>query len=291
MSVPNSLEQRERRRQLRLFAVQMAPVLVFYFLFLILPYATTLTNSFYRPDPVRLIVPEFTLLNYARIVTEEFFLRLTGWTVFIALVVTLVTLVLGYPMAWKIVRSGPRTRSLLLAIVLSPLLVNLVVRTYAWQVVLGESGVINTWLIALGLVDAPLQLSRNVFGVIVGMAQITLPFMVLSLVSTMDTLDRDLFDAAEGLGSTPLRTFLQIVWPLTLPGVSAGAILVFCYSTSAFVTPAVLGGGRVATIATQIYQQFMFSLNWPLGSALVVLLLVVNAAFILALGRLACRTA
>lgn len=282
-----SLAAGERRRRRRLFILQMAPVLLFYVLFLVLPYATTLATSFQRADPVRIVVREFTLQNYAQLVTDDFFLHVTGWTVAIAAIVTVVTLIMGYPMAWKIVQSRGRVRSLMLAVVLSPLLVNLVVRTYSWQVVLGENGVVNSWLAGLGLAEAPLPLTRNVFAVVVGLAQITLPFMVLSLVSSMETLGSDLLEAAEGLGSTPVRTFCEIVWPLTLPGVSAGAILVFCYCTSAFVTPAVLGGGRVATIATQIYQQFMFSLNWPLGSALVVLLLVVNGVFIMGLSRIA----
>jgi putative spermidine/putrescine transport system permease protein len=242
--------------------------------------------SFYRFDRIKIAVPDFTLDNYQRILTDGFYLRLTAWTILIAGAVTLVTLLLGYPMAWKIAKSGPRLKGLLLAIVLSPLLVNLVVRTYAWQVTLGDTGVLNSWLLAFGWIDQPLPMTSNLFAVVVGLAQITLPFMVLSLVSSMETMDPNLFEAAEGLGASPWRTFWQVGWPLTLPGVSAGSILVFSYCTSAFVTPAVLGGSRVATIATQIYQQFLFSLNWPLGSALVVLLLLVNGAAIMLLGRI-----
>jgi putative spermidine/putrescine transport system permease protein len=281
-----SLYVEERRRRRWRFAIQMAPILVFYVLFLVLPYFSLLETSFYRYDAVRLIVPEFTLVNYVKVLADGFYLRILGLTVFIGLLVTSITLLLGYPVAWKIVCSRPRTKSILFAVLLSPLLVNLVVRTFAWQATLGETGVINTWLLALGWIDHPLPLSRNLFGVVVGLAQITLPFMVLSLVSSMESVGIDILEAAESLGSSPARTFREILWPLTLPGVSAGCILVFCYCTSAFITPSVLGGGRVATIATQIFQQFTFALNWPLGSALVIVLLLTNLVAIAVLGRM-----
>jgi putative spermidine/putrescine transport system permease protein len=285
-----SIAEQERRNQAWRFWAQMAPVLILYATCLVLPYASILVTSFYRYDRIKIAIPDFTFANYQRVVTDVFFLRLTGWTILIAGVVTVITLVLAYPMAWRIVRSKPRTKGLLLAIVLSPLLVNLVVRTYAWQVTLGETGVINSWLRTFGWIDAPLPMTGNMFAVIVGLTQITLPFMVLSLVSSMETMSADLFEAAEGLGAGPIRVFWKIMWPLTLPGVSAGSILVFSYCTSAFVTPAVLGGSRVATIATQIYQQFLFSLNWPLGSALVVALLLVNAVAIAVFSRMSTRS-
>lgn len=275
VAVPDERGRRHRRRR-ALFAIRMLPVMALYLVFLVLPYLDLVRISFHRHGLLQPVAPGLTLGNYTKLFTDPFYARLTVFTIVLSAGVTLVTLVLGYPVAWRIVRARAGTKSLLIAMVLSPLFVNLVVRTYAWQVLLGETGVVNTWLQALGLIAHPLPLSRNVFGVAVGLVQITLPFMVLSLVSIMEMVPPGLIEAAEGLGAGWRRIFTEILWPLTLPGVTGGSVLVFCYCTSAFVTPQVLGGGQVATISTLIFEQFSFALNYPFGAVLVMLLLVVN---------------
>lgn len=267
----------ERRRATRPFLL-LAPLFLFYILFLVLPYLYLLRMSFNVYSPMTLFVEAFSLANYEKLLSDGFYLGVVLRTILIGAAVTLVTLVIGYPLAWTIAQAGARTKNLLLAIVLSPMLVNLVVRTYAWVVLLGDKGVVNSWLLGLGLVDAPLPIGRGLTMVIIGLAQVTLPLMVLSLVSVMEGLNRQVLEAADGLGSSPWRKFAGVIWPLTLPGVSAGSVLVFCFCTSAFITPAMLGGGRVSTVSTLIYEQFTFVLNWPLGSALVFVLLVMNFA-------------
>jgi len=275
------------RRQGRLyFLLQILPLLVLFGAFLVVPYLNLLQTSFYRYDRISFVKAVFTLENYGKIFFDVFYFRILMWTIGIGIIVTLLTLLLGYPVAWRIARARPAMRSLLLAVVLSPLLVNLVVRTYAWQVLLAETGIVNTWLRNFGLISAPLPLSRNLFGVVLGLTQIALPFMVLSLISVISGIRDEIFEAAESLGSSPTRTFFEVLWPLTLPGVSAGCVLVFCYCTSSFITPQVLGGGRVATISTLIYQQFSFALNYPFGSALVFVLLAINLAVIALQNRL-----
>jgi putative spermidine/putrescine transport system permease protein len=264
----------------------LGPVTLFYVLFLIVPYAMVLRLSFFRFSSMRLYVPEFTLANYASVVTDPFYVALMARTIGLGVLVTAITLLLGYPLALRIARAGPRLKSALLAVTLSPLLINLVVRTYAWLVLLGDTGLVNRWLQAVGLIGAPLPLNGNLFSVVVGLVHISLPLMVLSLVGVMERLDEALVDAADSLGASRFRILRRIVLPLSLPGIGAGSLLVFTFTISAFVTPALLGGNRVSTISTLIFEKFTFSANWPVGSTLVMVLLVINAAVILLHGRL-----
>ena len=272
-----------RRLSLLLY---LAPATIFYLVFLVVPYALLLRLSLFRFSSMRLYIPEFTLINYATVMTDPFYLWLMARTVGLGLLVTVISLVLGYPLALKIVRSGPAMRSALIAVALSPLLINLVVRTYAWLVLLGDTGVVNNWLRALGLIGAPLPLSGNMVSVVIGLVHISLPLMALSLIGVLERIDRTLEDAADSLGASRGRILRRIILPLSLPGAAAGSLLVFTFAISAFVTPALLGGNRVSTISTLIYEKFTFSANWPVGATLVVVLLVINLGIVVLHSRL-----
>ena len=272
-----------RRLSLLLY---LAPATIFYLVFLVVPYAMLLRLSLFRFSSMRLYIPEFTLINYATVMTDPFYLWLMARTVGLGLLVTVISLVLGYPLALKIVRSGPAMRSALIAVALSPLLINLVVRTYAWLVLLGDTGVVNNWLRALGLIGAPLPLSGNMVSVVLGLVHISLPLMALSLIGVLERIDRTLEDAADSLGASRWRILRRIILPLSLPGAAAGSLLVFTFAISAFVTPALLGGNRVSTISTLIYEKFTFSANWPVGATLVVVLLVINLGIVVLHSRL-----
>jgi len=273
------------RRRGELF-LYLAPVTVFYVLFLVLPYAMVLRLSFFRFSSMRLYVPEFTLANYAAVLGDPFYLMLMVRTVGLGVLVTLITLVLGYPLALMIVRAGPLLKSALIAVTLSPLLINLVVRTYAWLVLLGDTGIVNRWLQAAGVIGAPLPLGGTMISVVIGLVHISLPLMALSLIGVLERIDGALVDAAESLGATRGRVLRRVIVPLSLPGVGAGSLLVFSFAISAFITPALLGGNRVSTISTLIYEKFIFSANWPVGATLVMVLLVINGAVVALHGRL-----
>ena len=273
------------RRRIALLAY-LGPVTLFYVGFLILPYVMVLRLSFFRYSSMKLYIQEFTLANYASVLTDPFYLLLMARTIGLGLLVTLITLVLGYPLALKIARAGPGLKSALIAITLSPLLINLVVRTYAWLVLLGDTGVVNRWLQAVGLIGAPLPLGGNMVSVTIGLVHITLPLMALSLIGVLERIDAALVDAAESLGASRGRILRRVIFPLSLPGIGAGSLLVFSFTISAFVTPALLGGNRVSTISTLIYEKFTFSVNWPVGSTLVVMLLVMNLGVVALHGRL-----
>lgn len=281
-----SLQEREKRRRARSRLLNLAPVTLFYLVFLVLPYLLMLRMSFNRYSSLKLYETTFTLDNYVSLITDPFYLELLARTIGLGVAVTVATLILGYPLALKIARSTGMKKTILLGIVLSPLLLNLVVRTYAWLILLGDKGVINSSLIGLGLVDAPLPIQSNIWSVTVGLAHITLPLMVLSLVGILETINRSLVEAAESLGATPERIFLKVIFPLSLPGIGTGSLLVFCFAISAFVTPALLGGHRVSTVSTVIYEKFTFAMNWPIGATLVFILLLLNLAVILLHGRM-----
>ena len=270
-SVPDGM----RRSRLGLL-VTLGPVTLFYLAFLLVPYALILRLSLFRYSAMQLYIPEFTLANYASVVSDPFYLLLMARTVGLGVLITAVCLVLGYPLALTIARARPVLKSALIAATLSPLLINLVVRTYAWLVLLGDTGVVNRWLQDLGVIGAPLPLSGNTFAVVVGLVHICLPLMALSLIGVIERIDPALLDAASSLGASRGRVLARVVMPLSLPGVGAGSLLVFSFAVSAFVTPSLLGGNRVTTVATLIYEKFTFSANWPVGATLVMVLLVIN---------------
>lgn len=274
------LSQQTRSRKspgprLRLLAY-LAPASVFYIIFLLVPYWLILEMSFFSYSSTKLYLPGFTLENYINVLTDKFYIALIARSIGLGILVTAVCVFLGFPLALKIARSGPTMKSALIALTLSPLLINLVVRSYAWIVLLGDTGVINNWLKGVGLISSPLPLSGNTFSVAVGLVHISLPLMTLSLIGVLERIDRSLIDAAESLGASRARVLWKVVLPLTVPGIAAGSLLVFSLVVSAFVTPVLLGGSRVSTISTVIYEKFTSSVNWPVGATLVMVLLVIN---------------
>jgi putative spermidine/putrescine transport system permease protein len=210
------------------------------------------------------------------------FVNSMGVTFQLALIVMLACVLLGYPWAYLMYSSGPRLRWVLAGIVILPFWSSLLVRTYAWSVLLRPSGVINFVLHQLGLLPQAqsLQLMGNTLGVAIGMTQIMLPFMVLPLFAVMSRMDPDLVPAAEGLGARPLVAFARVFLPLTLPGIAAGSILVFVVSLGFYITPTVLGNARSPMLSQHIVNQMSTLLNFGLASALAVALLVTTVVLI-----------
>jgi len=264
----------------------LAPSIVFLFVFIVLPYSAVFRMSFNIFSPMRLFLEAFTVQNYLDILSDPYYYKLIYRTILLGVTVTVATLVLGLPLSLKIAASGRRMKSLLMALVLSPLLINLVVRTYTWLVVLGDKGLINEFLSGAGIIDTPIRLTGSFFSVWLGLTHITLPLMVLSLVGVLEKIDRRIFEAATSLGANSWFTFRRVTFPLVMPGIGAGALLVFCFTVSAFITPALLGGSRVGTVSTVIFEKFTYSMNWPVGSALVFVLLVINIGVIWLHGRI-----
>ncbi|MSP87332.1 MAG: ABC transporter permease [Alphaproteobacteria bacterium] len=225
--------------------------------------------SFRTPSTTRPYAPGFTIDNYARALTDSFYLELLGDTVRLAVMITALCLVIAYPAAYHLARTTSRWRGVLYALVLSPLLVGVVIRSFGWIILLANNGLINQMLRALELPALPLM--YNEFGVVLALVHVFLPFMVLPLMGAIQGIDPRLEEAARSLGASRTKVFRRVVLPLSMPGVQSGCILVFVLSCGAYVTPALLGAGRVHTLTTEVVtmlDQFL----WPRGAALALIL-------------------
>jgi putative spermidine/putrescine transport system permease protein len=247
----------------------LAPLTLVLAGFFILPVLMMLPVSFREYAPGSGLVPGvWTLENYIRIVTDDYYREVIWRTLGLGLFVTLACLLLGYPLAYLIARGPERWRVPLILLVVFPMLLNLVVRSFGWIALLANRGLVNNLLMQLGLIHAPLKLMYNLTGLMIGLTHIYLPFMVLMLVAAIRNVPRDVEAAAATLGSSRLHVFTSVTLPLSSPGILAGSILVFVLTISALVTPRMLGGPTYKVMATLIYDEFMQLLDWPSGSAL-----------------------
>jgi ABC-type spermidine/putrescine transport system permease subunit I len=228
-----------------------------------------------------------SLAAYERALTNELYLRVIFETFKIAAIVTLLTLALGYPVAYVMATSGRAWQLVGIAFVLLPFWTSILVRTYAWMVLLGRNGVVNRALIGSGVIDSPLPLLNNLAGVLIGMVHVLLPYMILPVFNAVKNVDPNLLLAAVGLGAPRWRAFLRITLPLTMNGVAAGVTLVFTLSLGFFITPALLGGGRVVMVANLIEEQVRELLNWAFAGALSAILLALTLAAFWGISRIA----
>lgn len=228
-----------------------------------------------------------SLAAYERALTNELYLRVIFETFKIAAIVTLLTLALGYPVAYVMATSGRAWQLVGMAFVLLPFWTSILVRTYAWMVMLGRNGVVNRALIGWGVIDSPLPLLNNLAGVLIGMVHVLLPYMILPVFNAVKKVDPNLVLAAVGLGAPRWRAFLRITLPLTMNGVAAGVTLVFTLSLGFFITPALLGGGRVVMVANLIEEQVRELLNWAFAGALSAILLALTLAAFWGISRIA----
>jgi ABC-type spermidine/putrescine transport system permease subunit I len=232
------------------------------------------------------VVLGFSVENFARIGESELYIRGTLRSLRIGIVVTAVTLLVAYPVAYYLALVAARWRLVLFVLLIVPWWCSILVKSFAWVAILAEKGVLNRALLQMGLIDHPLRLLYNEVAVVIGLVHVLVPFMVLPIYATLEKLDRRLMEAAANLGSSPLRVFLEVVLPLSLPGVAAGSLLTFILGFGSYITPALLGSERALMIANLIQSQFMESFDWPFGAALSTVLLVLVLALLLAFNRL-----
>lgn len=232
---------------------------------------------------------EWTLENYTRVLTDAFYMRIIGRTLVLGLVVTFLALLIGYPLAFFLARTQSRLRPWLVILVVFPLLLNIVVRSFGWIVLLSNRGLVNEWLLALGLIEAPLRLLYNFTGLLIGLTHIFLPFMVLVLIGTIQSIPRDVEEAARTLGAPRHRVFLKVTLPLSMSGIMSGSILVFMLTITALVTPRLLGGPTYQVMSTLIFEEFLRLLNWPRGAAMAFVLTAIVLALIWVSNRLTRR--
>ncbi|MGN6319614.1 ABC transporter permease [Trinickia sp.] len=266
-----------------------APALLLFVALLLVPLVLTFALSFHVFQDMAGVQPGYTLRNYLQVLADPYYHTIFLRTGVLAFAVTLLSIVLGVPETIVLARMRRPWQSICLLIVLGPLLISVVVRTLGWQILLGNNGVINSVLQALGVTDEPIRFVFTMTGVVVALTHVLVPFMVMSVWATLQKLDPQVEWAGRSLGASPLRVFRRVVLPQILPGVLSGSIIVFALSASAFATPALIGGRRLKVVATAAYDEFLGTLNWPLGASIAVLLLIANVAIVMGCSRLAER--
>ncbi|MGE4045553.1 MAG: ABC transporter permease [Acetobacteraceae bacterium] len=253
-----------------------APLAGFFVLFFVTPLFILLYVSLQADTAMS----GMAVSQYARFLLDPFSLGVLGHTLWLGVEVTLLCLLLGYPLAWVYVR-GPRwLQPILIVAVLLPLLTSVVVRTFAWIVILGRQGIVNTSLLSLGFIDTPLRLLYTEGGVVVALAQVQMPLMVLPLITALSRIDRNLDDASAALGAGAWRGFWRVTVPLSLPGIIAGCMLTYAAAITAFITQSLVGGGQMLFMPMYIYQQATALQNWPFAAAISIVFLAAVLAVI-----------
>ena len=249
----------------------LLPLALYLAVFLVIPFANIIVLSFYTYSPTRIWTPELTTANYEGLVDTAFLAVLTR-TLRLGLVSTALCVVFGYPLAYFLARAPRRIATMGVFLLVIPLMVSAVIRTFGWLVILGRNGLINSALLAVGLDRLPLLYNET--AVVIGLANVFVPFMVLPLMASIERINPALEEAARNLGATWIGTFRRVVLPLSRPGLISGCLLVYSAAISAFVIPVLMGGARVRVIGRQIYDQLLISYQWPTASATATLLVI-----------------
>ncbi len=270
-------------RQRRTLALLLAPVLLFLALFFVLPLLIVLGGSFQ-------LETKLSLGRYVEFLADPQVQRVYLRTLGLGAIVTPIAALASYPAAYAIAHMRAGRRSLLMSLVVLPLMTSPVARTYAWLVILGRFGLVNNTLQSLGLIEAPLRLIYTPQAIVVGLLQLFLPLMLLSLVSAMENIPGELEEAARSLGAGPVGAFFRVTVPLSMDGLVIGGTLVFTGCITAYVTPAVLGGTRVLTLATLMQQRAMVLMDWEGGTVVAVVMVVTTLVLYTVLRSLRPRT-
>ena len=251
----------------------LSPAILWLVIFFIAPLFIVLIYGFLDRGTYGGVIWNFNLENYKR-VFDSLYLNTFFRSVYIAFLTTLICLLAGFPLAYFIATRPPARRNTLLLALMIPFWTNFLIRTYAWLTILRtNTGLINTMLTSLGIIEEPLPLFGNDFAIVLGLVYGWLPDMVLPIYVALERLDKSLIEAASDLYAPASRVFQRVIWPLALPGVIAGSMLVFIPSLGAFVTPSILGGGKSLMIGNIISNQFLAAHDWPFGSALSMLMM------------------
>lgn len=266
----------ERRKQAILLALPASLALLFFF---ILPMVYILIRT----------LTENGTADFTEFFTDPFYLDILWTTIRVSLVSTAVSLLLGYPTAYYMARTTSWLKQAMVIVILFPFLVSAVVRSYGWMVILGTNGLLNQLLLGLGLISEPLKLLNTEAAVIIGMIHLLIPYMILSLVGVLQSIDPNVEYAAYSLGASPMTTFRKVVFPLSTPGIISGCVLVFTMSMTSYVTPKLLGGSKFRMMATMVVQEINVNFDWGAASAisyiLLAVILAVQVVVVLVTGR------
>ena len=249
---------------------------------IVMPMLLLLAGSLRHADAGAVVQAGLTLENYARFFSDSYYLRILGDTIWVSALCTVLALVLGFPVAYFLARTRSRYKSLFIILLVFPLLVGNVVRAAGWMIILGNAGVVNSLLIALGLAEQPAKLLYTPLAVILGTTGVVLPYLVLTLQSVLEGIDFSVEEAARNLGANACTAFFRVLLPIAAPGVAAGTVLVFILCMNAYATPVLLGGTGLTMMAPALYDQITKASNWAFGSALAWILVGATLALALA---------
>ena len=258
----------------------VSPTAIYLLLFVVLPMVLIAGLSFLTRGSYVNIVYQVNYWNYARLL-DPLYLRILVYSLGVGAATTVLTILIGYPLAYFIARVPARQRSLLLFLILLPFWTNFIIRIYAWIMILRTEGFLNTILLNLGVIQVPLNILYTPTAVLIGMVYEFLPFMVLPLYTSLEKIENAQLEAAADLGARPFRAFLRITLPLSVPGMIAGSILVFIPAMGMFVVPDLMGGAKTMLVGNLIRNQFLTARNWPFGAAAAMLLMILTLVFTL----------
>lgn len=264
------------------FYILLIPGLTLIIVFLFIPLIYTIGSTFIGEKG-------YTFARYIEFLKDGYYLKIFNRTLRIALITSFVCMILGMPVAYYISRTKKSVRGIFIACTVFPLLTNSVVRSFAWMTILGSNGVINKLLMNLNIIDKPLKLLYTEFAIIIGTVYLFLPLMVVSLVGVMENIENDLLEAAESLGANRITAFFKVVFPLSVPGLIVGSVLVFTGAFTAYTTPQLLGGNTNIVLSTLVYQRAMTLGDWTGASVVATVMIVTTLTVIGVINKLASR--
>lgn len=260
----------------------LLPGLLLLVIFLVIPLFSTLGSSF-------IVDGKFTLARYQAFLSDEYYREIYFRTIRLGLITTLIAGLMGFPTAYYISRRDKKVRGLYIMFAVFPLLTSAVVRSFSWMVILGKRGVVNTLLLRSGLIAKPLSLLYNEISIVIGLVYLFMPLMIMSLVGVMENIEGDLTEAAESLGASRTQAFFKVIFPLSVPGLIIGSILVFTGSITAYTTPQLLGGSQAKVLSTLIYQSAMALFDWDTAAVVATIMIVTTMIVSTIINKLAAR--
>ena len=279
------------RRPQRFAWLLLVPVLTILVPLFLFPLAVLLRNSLNWDDPSAIMVADFTFRNYARILTDGYYASLFGNSMLVAMGVAVITLVIGYPFAYYLVRWAGERRNLLLWIIYTPLIVSVITRVFGWMIITADSGLINTVLMTIGVTEGPVHILFEVSGMVIGMVHRYLPLMILPLANSIAKIDLRILLASTSLGAGSAATFARVIVPLSLPGIFAGLQLVIAVVLSDFVLPTLLGTTRFRMLAPAIYDEAIANVRWANSAAMAILMVALVVVVLLSMNLVLRRAA
>ena len=254
----------------------VGPATIYVAIGVVIPLAILFRYSLNAFVPGKFMVDALTVENYVKFFTDGYYIAVLLRTIRVALMTTVICLLMGFPLAYVLARTQTRFKSLLVMLVVLPLFIGNAVRAAGWMVAFGSKGLVNASLMGAGVISQPLEIMFTETAVIIGIAAVNLPFMVLTLQSVIEGIDRSVEEAAFNLGATPWQMARRVLFPLAMPGVLAGTILTFILSMNAYATPVLLGGPRFQMMGPLVYNQFVQQNNWPFGGAIAFILMIIT---------------